>query len=575
MAEPQHNEIEADATSARTERAQRREREREEKRMEDQLQTISAQMQTLINRIQDQDTMIAQQRVQMANQEIALQQHDLRIREQSTDLTAHRGIIDTIKGSKLTHLNVTEEALAIERAKNVDIYAIPMESGLGEIPDVRQDDPFLYQKIRRYKTLMMEFTPKLSRTTHVAEWYRNFEYMVKAQRIPTSIVRRHMVTTTFTPALRTEYLLVREIKELEENGGVNYAAVRRWIYKPEIGKYQVTEQMKKIFKWKQGKGNLLEAYDEYNLVVRSFLRELQFARENGVRALELDHPDETTLAKQFINNVKGKYTDEIARTCKLIGCPLNMALLKVICERVNTTKGGILGIHDTTRTTTAVKQETLVTERLEKKVDRVLEIFAMRNTRSFDNWQGRQGTGGRRNRKTNREVRRNNWSNNTNNGNKWNLSRRPRINKLQWAKRKCYHCKRPGHVKRQCWDLNPQLRKLFFERLRKNKNMTKRVFAMDLIEDTLKEEGATDPVEFIDQNWDQEEVFTFTNDEFTFEETEDIQEEEKDETPIQETTEETPTNETSEPTNDQVIDNRGTSLADFYKEIVSRSQPRQ
>ena len=193
----------------------------------------------------------------------------------------------------------------------------------------------------------MEFTPKLGRKIHVAEWYKNFEYMVKTHRIPTSIVRRHMVTTTFTPELRAEYLLVREIKNLEENGGVNYDAVRRWVYRPEIGKYKVIEQMREIFKWKQGKGNLLEAYDSYNLTVRAFIRELRFAQENGVRQLELDQPDEATLAKQFINSVATKFREEIARTCKLIGCPLNMALLKVICERVNNTKGGILGLKDT------------------------------------------------------------------------------------------------------------------------------------------------------------------------------------------------------------------------------------
>ena len=523
----------------------------------------------------------------MADQEEALEQHGRQIREQasglaeqSMNLTVHKGIIDNIKGSRLTHLNVTEEALAIERAKTTNVYAIPLETGLAAIPDIVPTDPFLYQKTRKFKTLLMEFTPKLGRKIHVAEWYKNFEYMVKTHRIPTSIVRKHMVTTTFTPELRAEYLLVREVKNLEEDGGVDYDAVRRWVYRPEIGKYKVIEQMQKIFKWKQGNENLLEAYDSYNLIVRAFIRELQFAQENGVRQLELDQPDEATLAKQFINSTATRFREEITRTCKLIGCPLNMALLKVICERVNNTKGGILGLRNTKTPSTPIKTEALLTERLERKVDKVLEIFAVRNAKQYNNWQGGQNTGGRRNWNTGREMKRDDkrgYGNNNNRGNRWNRSRRPRLNKLQWAMRKCYHCKRPGHMKKQCWDLHPHLRKAFFERLRTNKNRPQKIFVMDLMGEIMDENNIEDPVEFMAQNWNQEEIFTLTNDEFAFEELQDEEEEQK-EVEVEQTP---PTNRDTEPEADgaetqtgQRMINTSSSLADFYSEIVSRSQPR-
>ena len=559
--------------SDRTLRAERRDRTRNEQNTEQKLATINNQMQMLLQRIQKQEEVIARQRIQMTNQENALLQHGQKLEEQaqglaaqSTDLTVHKTIIDTIKGSKLTHLNITEEALVIERAKNAKIYDIPISSELPIIADIVANDPFLYQKVRKFKTLLTEFQPKLSRKVHVAEWYKNFEYMVKTHNIPTSIVRRNMVTATFTNDLKAEYLLVREVKNLEEDGGVNYDEVKKWVYQPEVGKYTVIEQLQKIFRWKQGKETLLEAYDGYNLVVRAFVRELKFAEGNGVSTLELDHPDETTLAKQFINNIRKEYKAEMTRTCKLIGQPLNMALLKVICERVNTAKGGTLGIREEDKP--IVKEETMVTARLEKKVDRVLEICALQE-KIYNNWQGRQP----------RRPRRNKWYNsNANNTGNNRTSRRTRnnrnarMNKVQRAMRKCYHCKRSGHIKRQCWELYPHLKKSFFERVRNNRKGAKQIFMLDQIQEVYAQEEAEDPVDLIAEEWDQEEVFMFTNEDFTFEENKDEQEEDQ-------TNETSANNESAkvdvEEEREERDEETANSLAEFYGAILNQSLPRQ
>ena len=61
--------------------------------------------------------------------------------------------------------------------------------------------------------------------------------------------------------------------------------------------------------------------------MRAFINKVKFPQENGVSTLELDRPDETALAKQFINDIRKDYKADKTLRCKLIRRLMNMALL--------------------------------------------------------------------------------------------------------------------------------------------------------------------------------------------------------------------------------------------------------
>ena len=60
--QPATNPVDNEQQSARTERANRREQNRHEQRMEEQLGTITTQMRSLLERIEQQEETIARQR---------------------------------------------------------------------------------------------------------------------------------------------------------------------------------------------------------------------------------------------------------------------------------------------------------------------------------------------------------------------------------------------------------------------------------------------------------------------------------------------------------------------------------
>ena len=111
--------------------------------------------------------------------------------------------------------------MTIERTKNAKIHDVLIKSEWPNVADIAASGSFIHQHIRKFKTLSTEFRPKLSKTVHVAGWYENFECMVKTHDTSTVIVWRNVVRATFANELKAEHLLVREVKKLEEDGGVN------------------------------------------------------------------------------------------------------------------------------------------------------------------------------------------------------------------------------------------------------------------------------------------------------------------------------------------------------------------
>ena len=86
--------------------------------------------------------------------------------------------------------------------------------------------------------------------------------MVKTHGIHNSFVSRNLVIATFTSKLKAECLLLREVKQLEGDGDVNHEAVKKRVYRLEIGKCTVIQQLQTAFKWRQRKETLLETNDE-------------------------------------------------------------------------------------------------------------------------------------------------------------------------------------------------------------------------------------------------------------------------------------------------------------------------
>ena len=263
--------------------------------------------------------------------------------------------------------------------------------------------------------------------------------------------------------------------------------------------------------------SLLETYEDHILLVRTYAYEIQFAVDNGVSRFEIDYPTEKTLVDHFLNKLKPKFKNELIKDVKsvttLINDNVNMAIIRLLCEKIWKQRSSLLGIP--TEDDKDVKQETLSIVRDEIKD--AFEVFAMK-TKEYNNWNA---TNTNKTFSERPKMAAKPWRARTGRQ-RTRVSRYNRRNdKMRRAMRKCWHCGKQGHEKKQCWTLYPHLKRSFMNRIRNNKQK-RSLFILDKYQDNADIEAQEELVAGINENMDQQEVFIFTHDEFDFESVDEI-----------------------------------------------------
>ena len=443
--------------------------------------------------------------------------------------------IAAITGTILPQFTIQEEKAEIARASNVDIYKNTTKFGLDdeikEIDDEEQENNNDGQAGSRWmrehtekkrKSLLHDFTPKLSQNAHLAEWYTNFEFYARCHKIPKSIVESRFIIDLVDDNIRNKYLLEKEIKGLENK----YKVLQKWLFDPTLGKKQILKQKEAIFKWKNSHNTIKEAYNSFLLTIRAYSRELAFAKQNGIPEFQFDRPSEAALVKYFIANVPKAIANNLTRTLTKMEVGLNMSLLKLACDKIAKSEETLLGM-DIKGNDTNVKMEALITERVDKQVNEILAVKA------YNNWGSSQGRGqGLNGGYNNRTPNTFNYGPRSNRNNRYNNRGRGRGRRGRWGNRrfnnartmkfrrggiKCHHCKKRGHKIAQCWIKYPHLKKSFFERI-KNERTRKSLFVIDYDVDGYLAVGPQDnPWSQINDDVCQHEVFLMTSDDFDFE----------------------------------------------------------
>ena len=449
-----------------------------------------------------------------------------------------RTTIDAINGTILPQFTIEEEARQITRASKIDIFANTDKFGLddeAEVDDIndnndngfpndnnqngQSDSRWMREhREKKQKTLLREFTPKLTPSSHLAEWYNNFEFYARCHKIPKTVIEARFIIDLVDDKIRNKYLLEKEIKELTNE----YETLQKWLFDPTIGKKQILKQKEAIFKWKNSHNTIKEAYNSFLLIIRAYSRELAFAKQNGIPEFQFDRPSEASLVKYFISNVSKSIGNELTRTLTRMNVGLNMSVLKLACEKIAKSEETLLGM-DVKNDNSNIKIETLITERVDKQVNEILAV------RSYNNW------GGSQNRNYNQMGGYNNRSKPNTYGNGYNYRGRgrgrrngrgrwrnkrwtnPRAMKIKRGSIKCHHCKKKGHKVAQCWIKHPHLKKSFLERI-KDQRARKSLFVIDYDVDGYLAVGPQhNPYDEVTEDVCQHDIFLMTNDDFDFE----------------------------------------------------------
>ena len=509
---------------------EQRSRARNVGRMEVELGTLRQQMETMTELMENlQNEQMKKEIKELSNM---LQTQQLMIDNQKCTIAKQKDAMLSIAGGILPHMTVNDEQRAIEEARKVDIYGQDATFGLNDQQEERkindeESDPntemsqSLWQQEsneRRCKKLLTEFTPKLTKSTHLARWFTNFEFYARSHKIPIRVIEERFIVDLTNEEIRNKWLAEKEIKKLTNT----YVSIREWLYDHSTGKKQILAQRQEIFKWTNKETTITKAYESFLLVVKAYIRELTFAKLNNIPEFQFDRPSEASLVKHFINKVRKPIGADLTRTLTKMKTCINMALLKLACDKIAKSEETLLGM-EVNQQKLDTKMEAMITERVSKEVN--AQVYAIK---SFNNWGktnavrdsygnqgnnkpygGYRGRGRGRGRYGYRGGRR---------GRPRSKSRfNSRMGKFNRSKITCFHCRKTGHKKAQCWELHPQLKKSFLERV-KDERIRKSLFIMETDPEgylTIKPQGSE--YDKFEENICQEQIFIMTNDDFEFE----------------------------------------------------------
>ena len=392
-------------------------------------------------------------------------------------IQSNQDVVDGLGVNGIRTVSMKQEATLVNTAINTNIYRDNLQSVTLPVRAILDNwETEWNTNVPNWKQKQIEEMltrrDKLSENTHIARWYKDFEFFVRQYSIPLLVIERYLITKIMDENLRAKYLLKKEVRNL--NG---YENIKKWVYNPPKGKMQILVQEKKIFNWSyKNNTNIVEALEHYDLVIREYLWEIKFATKYGVPEWEIQKPNETALVNHFLKCLSTTIQQDVFRTMKQLHSRLNMALLRIACEKVHKMRAGHLGLE-------LKDNHKEITNLVMEKVANTVQVCAMRAFRKqqgTSNWGRNQNKNGSYNNQESYNNKSNNKYNgrNNNNGrfsnngkNNYNNRTRNRIRRMKMANQRCFGCNRKGHLKKQCWKLYPHLKKSYFERQKQRKQL--------------------------------------------------------------------------------------------------------